>query len=403
MGRDPQPLLAAGTVSDLRDVAGQESVELDGGQVGERRHAEPPQHGDLAYVERRLGDPQREVVVTQLGQAGLPPHAAVALAHADRHHDQRGIVRASSLPLGDSGDLDAEGVLVVVPLESAPLRPAARGRAGERADLLRVEAYPGHTEPVPQLGDLVGPDDAAVRDAAGGPSRRAEQPPVVGELEKVCFAAGEAEGPSRYGECAPLGRVAEGRDGEWLVGRARRLPLEHAVQLDHHREVAGSAVLGIVAAYPHVSAARPVAVAIEGQQAADDDRYAVGHCRQSRLRLYVVGLVTQRAAVDHPFGAVDEPSQHVGLERGPAREQLLQGLVQLRTVESRQERILRLDRAAARRVGVEDEIVHRGRRPRWRATMPPTRLRCSTAAQPQSIMSFARAFWSGQLMIDSTR
>ena len=38
--------------------------------------------------------------------------------------------------------------------------------------------------------------------------------------------------------------------------------------------------------------------------------------------------------------------------------QRLELLVELRSVESGQERVLRLDRTAARRVGVEDEVVH---------------------------------------------
>ena len=181
-----------------RQVVGQQQVEVTGCQLADRRNARFPEHGDLVDVERRLADPQAEVVVVQLRTAGAPPRAVPALvAH---HRTQQRWVRdrcgACSL-----GELHARGELEGVAVEGtdqAVLGLLGRGRRDDRLG----EVEPDRAEAL--VDDIVAADDAGQRSADSLLAGGGEQVPQVGELQGVAGAPVPAVPP-------PRGRVALGQ------------------------------------------------------------------------------------------------------------------------------------------------------------------------------------------------
>ena len=195
---------------------------------------------------------------------------------------------------------------------------------------------------------------------------------------------------------------------------AGRLCRSSTAVADLHRQVTGASVLLVGAADQQQGAAAAVAAPVDGQPRTHDHRRAGLH----RVLGGVLGdlgvLIGERPQVDR----AGQPRQHV---LHPADELAAVGEVLLLRLAAAAHPIARgsfgelnrgvvvvlhLDRAADRRVGVEQHDlpgrVH-GAQPRCIATMPPVRFFHWTPRQPTSRIIAASVGWSGQAMIDSVR
>ena len=400
-GGQPQTRVGAVAVSHLGQVALHQGLDVGVRQIGQGVDAVRPQDADLADVQRRLADPEAQVVVAELRLAGLPPGAVVALAHDDRRDHRTGITARPGALAGDLGHLEAETELVVVALQRAAQLPTGGRGAREGAQELLAEVDPGDHV---LTGRLVGADQAGDRGQVAGPSGGLQHAPAVRQLQQVALPGGLHR---EVGDAERAQRATEMT--ETVLEASTDVHLERAVAFHEHRPVSGAAVTLVVTAHEDIAVALAVTVGIRGQTRPDDD--AVTACdRLTGLEFALIGVTEQRAQVDGPRrrGQVVEHVVPEGLATG---EEFLERLVGL--AGDRFDRpvvtVLRLDRAGTRRVGVEEDQgcrhggVGQAFQPRCSATMPWLRLRQPTAFQPASAIRSASSSWCFQAMTDSKR
>ena len=297
----------------------------------------------------------------QLGQAVLPPGAAAALRVDDRGDQRRRVALgvAGLLP-GDGGDLQPEGVLEVVAFQGAAQPPALRAAAGEGAQQRLVEIRPDQHGLVEQA---VGADHRARRGSRGVPAGF-EHPVIVGELHQVGPAADDPQGlPGQHGRGC-WGRLAERgvADGRRLVVDLDRRAWGFAdlVPLDLDRVVAGRTVDAVRTANQQVGPAHPMTRTVDRQQSADDHLRAGGHRPHAGLGLPGRLVRPEQSQIDHLAAAAGDQLLHDhGLELLSAVEELGQAVDGFAGGERDRGvvRVVGLDRAAARRVRVEQNVL----------------------------------------------
>ncbi len=431
--------LGVAAVRDERQVALEQGVGVGPGERTDGARAQTAQRLDLEPVQRAPVDAHADVVVVQLGPAGRPPRAGRALPH--HHRGQRPL--AASCRLGHAHPA-REGV--VVALEDRFEAVAARDLGVVSAQQRCGEVAP-HERPV-GVGRDVGAHQAAPRRGAaeaGG----LQEAVVVRELAQVALPGAQPQGRVAAASRVERGGLRERGPREPGHLPVPRLPVprlrlrrrghrrQHVVPHDERR-VVGRPVGGVGAADEQVRRARTVPVDVRREHAADDHVGGVGQRAPGGGELHVRPVRGQQAEVDDAAAAaVDELLEHdlavapAGL--GPQRERVVErpGLGR-REHAAGVEAALRLDRAAARGAGVEQQRAGRrrgvratraGRRARaggvgrgrgglrvrghrtarCRATTPPERLRHATSRHPAASRRPARCSWSGQARIDSAR
>lgn len=150
-----------------------------------------------------------------------------------------------------------------------------------------------------------------------------------------------------------------------------------------------------------------MARAIQRQDPADDDGGALLH-RGDACHFQCLPVSFRRVQAPQIHGtvvALQDPAQHCIAEIPATLKRVPQGLVQRcgRFHQVGIERVVRLDRTATGRVGIEEELRHQRFQPRCSATIPPARLVHSMPSQPAFDITSASPLWSGQARIDSAR
>ena len=175
---------------------------------------------------------------------------------------------------------------------------------------------------------------------------------------------------------------------------------------------------GVVAAHQDVRATPTMPSEIERQPTADDHFDSL---RDGRLgaRHEIGGAGLDAAQIQHRAVELGEEFRTDGVGEGATTGEDLQQRLILDGAGSegagRVELVVGLDRAAAGGIRVEGEVLPLWRvlrrrkirrhqaQPRWRATIPPVRLRHSTPRQPERAIIAASLSWLGQARIDSAR
>ena len=385
---EPQPVLGSHPVRHPGQVRGQQDVHVTGGELGDRRDTEFPQHLNLVHVQRRLRDAQAEVVVGELRTTDVPPLAPPAFTVGDRLEQRRIARRQGGRRLGQ---FDAERMLGVVTLQGGDQLGVVGVVAVARARRHDGEPEVDPGQHVAEIVQVVGADNSRDR-TRGRPTEPLQHAVVVRQLQQVVQ-------PPAVPEPAAGQVVQHQRIGQARPGQAGRLAARVAdpMELD-----LGGMVTAVVGAQQQVGSPAAVLDGVAGQQRRDQHLHSGGHGGQADLLLLRRGQVGEQAGVeDGTAEAGQQPRQHLGLERHATVEHLTNALIgRRRRRQPRMERVVRLDRAAAGGVGVEGEHQARAR---CRATMPPVRFFHCTSAQPAAAIRSASRRCAGQARIDSAR